>query len=94
MLPTLRSRDVLLIRLGGARAKVDDLVVVRWPGSPLAVKRLLSVEPDGSWWVVRDSASAGIDSFSHGAVPPAGQWGVVLTRCWPLRRPAGRRRAT
>lgn len=91
MEPTLRAGDVLLVTLDVGRARVDDLVLVRWPNHPLSVKRLLQIEGDGSWWVVRDSPRAGIDSFSEGAVTPGGQFGLVLARIWPRPRRFARR---
>lgn len=87
MLPTLRPGDLLLIAATSPSAQPDDLVLVAWTERPIAVKRLLQIEPDGAWWVVRDSPSVGIDSFSHGAVPVPGQRGVVLGRLWPRPRP-------
>lgn len=86
MVPTLRAGDVLVVTLDVTTARPGDLVVVRWPGRPLSVKRLMQIEPDQSWWVVRDSAQAGIDSFSEGAVPLDGRHGVALARMWPRPR--------
>lgn len=87
MVPTLSPGDILLIRaITPTRARgiaPGALVVLTWPGLPLSVKRLLQVEPDGGWWVERDSATEGVDSFSHGAVPPQDCRGIVLARVWP-----------
>ena len=85
MEPTLRDGDRLLVRWGAAPV-VGRVAVVRLPGDrPLAVKRLLRLEPEG-WWVERDSPTEGIDSWSVGAVPAEDVLGIVVRRVWPLRR--------
>ena len=59
----LRDGDRLLVRWGAAPV-VGRVAVVRLPGDrPLAVKRLLRLEPEG-WWVERDSPTEGVDSWS------------------------------
>lgn len=88
MEPTLQSGDHLLVRWGG-RPRVGRLVVVRWPDRPLAVKRAVLHDTDG-WWVERDNASAGVDSWQVGPVPDADVLATVLVRAWPLRRPRAR----
>lgn len=82
MAPTLRPGDVLVVE-AGRLPDVGDLVVVRWPGQPVAVKRLLTRERDGGWFVERDSRTVGIDSLSHGPVPQEGLLATVLARLWP-----------
>jgi hypothetical protein len=92
MLPTLRSGDRLLVRYG-AVPRPGSLVLVRFPGRPLAVKRLLRREPDGGWWVERDNPDEGVDSWALGAVADGDLPAVVLARLWPrprLLRPAAR----
>ena len=64
---------------------VADLPGGRGPGVKRAVRR----EPDG-WWVERDSATEGSDSWLFGAVPAADVRGVVRARLWP--RPGRLRR--
>ncbi len=60
--------------------------MVRWPGErPVAVKRLVALDAEG-WWVERDNAEEGADSWSLGAVPPEGLLGVVVARLWPRPR--------
>jgi phage repressor protein C with HTH and peptisase S24 domain len=84
MEPTLRDGDHLLVRWGGA-PRPGRLVVVRWPGRPLSVKRA-SVLADDGWWVERDNPAEGVDSWQTGPVPPADVLGTVLLRLWPLWR--------
>ena len=43
------------------------------------------LEPEG-WWVERDSADRGVDSWSVGAVPEQDVLGLVVRRLWPLWR--------
>ncbi len=82
MEPALRDGDLLLVRGAPHRARLGHLVVVRLPGRPIAVKRLVSFQ-DGGWWVERDNPAEGVDSWLLGAIEPAGQLAVVLARCWP-----------
>ena len=82
MEPTLRDGDHLLVRWGGA-PRPGRLVVVRWPGRPLSVKRAGVLADDG-WWVERDNPAEGVDSWQVGPVPPADVLGTVLLRLWPL----------
>jgi hypothetical protein len=84
MEPTLRDGDHLLVRWG-SKPRVGRLVVVRWPGRPLSVKRAGLLSADG-WWVERDNPAEGVDSWSAGPVPPSDVVAVVLCRYWPLRR--------
>lgn len=90
MLPTLRDGDRLLVRWG-ATPTPGRLVVVRLPATadgsprPLAVKR--AVRRDGAgWWVERDSATEGVDSWQVGVLPDEAVRAVVVARLWP--RPA------
>ncbi len=85
MSPTLAPGDVLVVSTL-AHPDAGDLVLVKWADRPLAVKRLMRREASGGWWVERDSRTAGIDSFSHGEVPPDGLHAVVLARIWPRPR--------
>lgn len=92
MLPTLRAGDLLLADRAGV-PRPGDLVLARWPGSPLVVKRLLRPEADG-WWLERDNPAAGVDSWSAGAVAPGDLVAVVRLRLWPRPgRPGPARRA-
>ena len=82
MLPTLRPGDLLLLRRGAA-PRPGDLLVADLPGGRgPGVKRAVRLEPDG-WWVERDSATEGSDSWLFGAVPAADVHGVVRARLWP-----------
>ena len=88
MEPTLHDGDVLLGRRSST-AQLGALVVVRWPGDrPISVKRLVARDRDG-WWVERDNASEGVDSWAVGAVPPEGLLAVVFARLWPRPRRFG-----
>ncbi len=88
MEPTLRDGDHLLVRWG-ARPRPGRLVVVRWPGRPLSVKRAALLAPDG-WWVERDNPADGVDSWQLGPVAPSDVVAVVVLRLWPVRRRARR----
>jgi hypothetical protein len=87
MLPTLRDGDLLLVRWG-ARPREGRVAVVRLPPDPsgrprpTSVKRLVRRE-DGGWWVERDSAVEGVDSWQVGALPERDVLAVVLARLWP-----------
>lgn len=90
MQPTLREGDVLLVRLVSPASRQqnlhDRLVVIRLPGRPgVAVKRAVRREP-GGWWVERDNAREGVDSWSVGAINDVDVLAVVVTRLWPLKR--------
>ena len=81
MLPTLRPGDCLLVR-PGARIRVGDVVVARFPARPdlLVVKRV--VRPVGAlWWIEGDNATATDDSRTYG---PAQVLSRVVLRYWPL----------
>jgi SOS-response transcriptional repressor LexA len=84
MEPTLRDGDHLLVLWGG-RPKIGRIVVVRWSGRPVSVKRAALHDADG-WWVERDNPAEGVDSWQAGAVPDADVLGTVLARIWPIRR--------
>ena len=88
MEPTLGDGDVLLVRYG-ARPRVGQLLLVRLPGRPVAVKRATRREPDG-WWVERDNPAGGVDSWLVGVIPDRDVVAVVRRRMWPVRR-GGRR---
>lgn len=82
MVPTLSDGDLVVVRwrrppvLGG-------VVVVRLPGGrPVSVKRVTARTREG-WWVERDSATQGVDSWTVGAVPDADVLGTVVARLWP-----------
>jgi hypothetical protein len=90
MEPTLRDGDLLLVRWG-ARPRAGRVGVVRLPDDdsgrprPTSVKRLVRCADDG-WWVERDSAVEGVDSWQVGAVARSDVLAVVVARLWP--RPA------
>jgi peptidase S24-like protein len=85
MAPTLRDGDQLLVLWGGS-PRPGRLVVVRWPGRPMSVKRAAFLADDG-WWVERDNPAEGVDSWQVGAVAPEDVLAVVVGRLWPpIRR--------
>jgi phage repressor protein C with HTH and peptisase S24 domain len=84
MLPTLRDGDLLLVRRG-ARVRAGRLVIVRLPDGVTAVKRATHRVPEG-WWVERDNAALGVDSWQVGAVAEVDVIGMVFARIWPPRR--------
>lgn len=88
MEPTLYEGDILLVQYG-ARPRVGQLIVVRLPHRPVAVKRATRREPDG-WWVERDNAAAGVDSWLVGTIPDHDVLASVRCRVWPVRRRTAR----
>ena len=90
MAPTLLDGDRLLVRYGAA-PRAGRLAVVRFSDGVVAVKRLDHQSHDG-WWVVRDNALEGRDSWSGGAIVPDGVLALAVVRIWPrpgaLRGPA------
>jgi hypothetical protein len=92
MLPTLVDGDRLLVRWGrrptSRRLHRGCLVVVRLPPDaggnprPVSVKRAVRHGTDG-WWVERDSATEGVDSWQVGALPDDAVLAVVAARLWP-----------
>lgn len=88
MLPTLRPGDRLLIRYA-APIREGRLVVIRWPGRPIAVKRAAR-RLAGGWDVHSDNPAAGTDSRTVGAIPADDVMAVVICRLWPpgVRRTA------
>lgn len=92
MLPTLTDGDRLLVRWGrrptSGRLARGCLVVVTLPPDaggnprPLSVKRAVRREA-GGWWVERDSAVEGVDSWQVGALPDDAVRAVVVARLWP-----------
>ncbi|MDX6325718.1 MAG: hypothetical protein QOK15_2072 [Nocardioidaceae bacterium] len=81
MEPTLYDGERLLL-LHGARPRLGGLAVVRLPDGVVAVKRVVHREP-GGWWVERDNPTAGVDSWTFGAVPDDAVVARVLLRLWP-----------
>ena len=93
MEPTLHEGDRVLVLWGG-RPRPGRMAVVRLPASergrrPLAVKRVTRPAPGepGAWWVERDNAAEGVDSWQVGGIPEVDVLGRVL-----LRLPAFTRR--
>jgi SOS-response transcriptional repressor LexA len=81
MTPTLSDGDRLLVRYG-ASPKPGRVAVVRFADGVVAVKRLDHRSRDG-WWVVRDNAFEGRDSWSGGAIAEDGVLALVVVRLWP-----------
>ncbi len=81
MTPTLNDGDRLLVR-HGATPRAGRLAVVRFSDGVVAVKRLDHHTRDG-WWVTRDNAMEGRDSWSAGAIAEGGVLALVVARLWP-----------
>ena len=81
MAPTLHEGDRLLVRYGAA-PRPGAIAVVRFADGVVAVKRLDHEARDG-WWVVRDNAFEGRDSWSGGAIAVDGVLALVVGRLWP-----------
>ena len=80
MVPTLRSGDALLVRLG-AKVRSGDIVVARFRTRPelLVVKRAVRPE-DGGWWIEGDNTLVEDDSRRYGVADVIGR---VLIRYYP-----------
>jgi hypothetical protein len=81
MTPTLYDGDRLLVH-HDATPRAGRLAVVQFSDGLVAVKRLDHQTPDG-WWVTRDNAMEGRDSWSAGAIAEGGVLALVLARLWP-----------
>jgi hypothetical protein len=81
MTPTLHDGDRLLVRYG-ATPRPGAIAIVRFADGVVAVKRLDHRAGDG-WWVLRDNAFEGRDSWSGGAIAEGGVLAVALVRLWP-----------
>ena len=81
MTPTLEEGDRLLVRYG-ARPSPGAIAIVRFADGVMAVKRLDHRAADG-WWVARDNAVEGRDSWSAGAIAEDDVLAVALLRLWP-----------
>jgi SOS-response transcriptional repressor LexA len=85
MTPTLHEGDRLLVRYD-AVPRPGRVAVVRFSDGVVAVKRLDHRAQDG-WWVVRDNALEGRDSWSAGAIASEQVLGLVVVRVWPRPGP-------
>jgi len=86
MLPSYRSGDCLLVRVG-AKVRVGDVVVARRPSSGLLVVKRAARRVRGGWWLLSDNADVGLDdSRAFGAVPDSAVVGRVWFRYYPWRR--------
>jgi hypothetical protein len=81
MTPTLYDGDRLLVRYR-ADPRAGRLAVVRFADGVVAVKRLDHQADDG-WWVTRDNAVEGRDSWSGGAIAEDDVLALVVARLWP-----------
>jgi len=80
MVPTLRSGDALLVRLG-AKVRSGHIVVARFRTRPelLVVKRAVRPQ-DGGWWIQGDNTLIEDDSRRYGVADVIGR---VLIRYYP-----------
>ncbi len=89
MAPALRGGDLLLVSYAAA-PRVGAIVVARFPGKLVVVKRAAGRRalPDGTpgWWLLSDNEAEGIDSRHRGAIAEDDLIGVVLARVWPRPR--------
>ena len=81
MTPTLNDGDRLLVRYRVA-PRAGQLAVVRFSDGVVAVKRLDHRASDG-WWVTRDNAAEGRDSWSGGTIADNDVLALVIARLWP-----------
>src|SRR3954452_212757 len=82
MTPTLNDGDRLLVRYAAA-PRPGAIAIVRFADGVVAVKRLDHRSSDG-WWVVRDNAFEGRDSWSGGAIAEHDDvLAMVVARLWP-----------
>jgi nickel-type superoxide dismutase maturation protease len=94
MAPTLDRGDWLLLdpaAFRGRSPRPGDLVVLRDPRDALdrarvLVKRVRSVDADGTLDVRGDAADASTDSRAFGPVPPGLVLGRPVLRYWPPHR--------
>jgi signal peptidase I len=94
MAPAIRHGDQLLVDVRPVRRppRLGDVVVVRLPGRPLSVKRVVRLEDDGDVWVEGDNQFGSTDSRDLGALPSGDVAGRVLLRLWPRPGPVPHRR--
>jgi signal peptidase I len=94
MAPALRHGDQLLVDMRPVRRPVrpGDVVVVRLPDRPLAVKRVVRLEADGEVWVEGDNPFGSTDSRDLGGVPALAVVGRAVARLWPRPGPVPSKR--
>lgn len=87
MRPGLEPGDRLVV-LPWLRPRRGDVVAASDPRSPgrTIVKRVGSVEPDGTVVLLGDDPSASTDSRAFGPVPVALVHGRAVWRYWPSER--------
>ena len=91
MQPTLADGDRLLIRYG-ASPQPGRIAIVQLPErSGLSVKRIGWAD-SGGWWIERDNAAEGVDSWQVGPVAADAVEAVALLRIWPKPRMLNRLR--
>ena len=89
MSPTLEAGDwVVSLDSRFLKPAPGSIAVLRRPGneSEILIKRLLTREPGGGWYVIGDQPARSTDSRRFGAVPDRLIEGIVLFRYHPLRR--------
>jgi nickel-type superoxide dismutase maturation protease len=82
MVPALRDGDRVLVWLRAPRRtpQVGRIVVIELPDRPLSIKRIASVNSDGSIEITGDNPYGSTDSRELGAVAASSIRGVVLFR--------------
>lgn len=89
MSPTLEAGDwVVSLDSRFLKPAAGRIAVLRRPGSEseILIKRLLTQEPPGGWYVIGDQPARSTDSRRFGPVPERLIEGIVLFRYGPPRR--------
>ena len=89
MSPTLEAGDwVVSLDSRLLKPAPGRIAVLRRPGNEgeILIKRLLTEEPGGGWYVIGDQPARSTDSRRFGPVPDALIEGIVLFRHHPLAR--------
>ena len=85
MQPALESGEFVIVDTREERVSPGDIVVVRRPDRPglEVVKRVSTIQSDGSLYLLGDHAAHSTDSRHFGSVPKETVIGVVRWRYWP-----------
>jgi nickel-type superoxide dismutase maturation protease len=86
MSPTLEDGDRVIVELLPYRRhlpRVGDVVLLEGPEGMALVKRIASVDPRGSVWVLGDNPAESADSRTFGSIPLHRVRGRITWRYWP-----------